>query len=85
MKFSYPKKRCFGNITNFQTIVNQSWYKWGNYKVQIDLVSTWQIPRVKKVFVHGIVKEELLGVQKLQLLQSITILYFHVQNALPTM
>jgi hypothetical protein len=49
------------------------------------LVSTWQIPRVKKVFVHGIVKEELLGVQKLQLLQSITILYFHVQNALPTM
>jgi hypothetical protein len=33
---------------------------------------------------HGIVKEELLDVQKLQLLQSITILYFHVENAPPT-
>jgi hypothetical protein len=24
MKLSYPKKHCFGNITNFQMIVNQS-------------------------------------------------------------
>jgi len=35
MKLSYPKKYCFGNITNFQIIVNHSWYKWGNYKVQL--------------------------------------------------